>query len=78
MPAMIPEGRYAKDCVSETYNTMTTSDAPEEIDCMVINAIVNSISVISRRPVHLPMLSWSSFNQYSAQYSFQTTGCFPT
>ena len=24
-----------------------------------------------------PVLSWS-FNQYSAQYSFQATGCFPT
>ena len=38
---------------------------------MVFNAVFNSISVISRRPVHLSMLSWSSFNQYSAQYSFQ-------
>ena len=24
------------------------------------------------------MLSWSFFNQYSAQYFFQATGCFPT
>ena len=48
------------------------------IDCMVFNVVFNSISVISRRPVHLSMLSWSSYNQYSAQYSFQTTGCFPT
>ena len=24
------------------------------------------------------MLSWSSFNQYSAHYSFQDNGCFPT
>ena len=48
------------------------------IDCMVFNAVFNSISVISLRPVHLSMLSWSSFNQYSAQYSSQATGCFPT
>ena len=41
------------------------------IDCMVFNAIFNSISVSSQRPVHLSMLSWISFNQYSAQYSFQ-------
>ena len=45
------------------------------IDWMVFNAIFNSISVIS--PVYLSMLSWSSFNQYSAQYSFQAIGCFP-
>ena len=31
------------------------------IDCMVFNAILNSISVISRWPVHLSMFSWSSF-----------------
>ena len=43
-----------------------------------VNDVFNSISVISRRPVHLSMLSWSSFNQYSAQYSFQATGCLPT
>ena len=36
------------------------------IDCMVLNAVFNSISVISRLPVHLCMLSCSSFNQYSA------------
>ena len=48
------------------------------IDCMVFNAVFNSISVISRQPVHLSMLSWSSFKQYSAEYSFQATGCFPT
>ena len=48
------------------------------IDCMLFNAIFNSISIISQRPVHLFMLSWSSFNQYSAQYSFQATGCFAT
>ena len=48
------------------------------IDCMMFNAIFNRISVISQRPVHLSILSWCSFNQYSAQYSFQATGCFPT
>ena len=31
-------------------------------DCMVFNAISNSISVLSLRPVHLSILSWSSFN----------------
>ena len=44
---------------------------------MVFNAILNSLSVILQRPVHLSKLSWSSFDQYSAQYSFQATGCFP-
>ena len=36
------------------------------IDFMVFNAVSNNISVISRRPVHLSTLSWSSFDQYSA------------
>ena len=31
------------------------------IDCMVLNTVFNSISVISRQPVHIFMLSWSSF-----------------
>ena len=31
---------------------------------MVFNAVFNSISVISRRPLHVPMLSLSSFKQY--------------
>ena len=39
------------------------------IDCMVFNAIFNSISVISRWPVHLSMLFWSSFIQYSIFFS---------
>ena len=47
-------------------------------DCMVFNAIFNSIKVVSRRPVHPHMLSWSSFNQCSAQYFVQATSCFPT
>ena len=34
-------------------------------DCMVFNTIFNSISVILWLPVHLSMLSWNSFNQYS-------------
>ena len=38
---------------------------------MVFNAVFNSISVISRWPVHLSMLSWNSFNRYSRQYSFR-------
>ena len=37
---------------------------------MIFNAVFNGISVISQRPVHLSMLSWSSFNQYSAPYFF--------
>ena len=45
---------------------------------MVFNVIFNSISVILWHLVHLFMLSWSSSNQYSTQYSFQATGCFPT
>ena len=34
----------------------------EGIDCIVFNVIYNSISVISRQPVHLSMLSWNSHN----------------
>ena len=49
-----------------------------KFDCVVFNAVFNNISIISRRPVHLSRLSGSSFNQYSAQYSFEATGCFPT
>ena len=45
---------------------------------MVLNAIFNSFSVILWWPVHLSKLSWSPFNKYSTQYSFQATGCFPT
>ena len=41
-----------------------------------LTPFTKSISVISLRQVHLSMLSLISFNQYSAQYSFQTTGCF--
>ena len=48
------------------------------INCMAFNVVFNSISVILWQPVQLSMLSWSSFNQYSAQYSFQVTRCFPT
>ena len=55
------------------------------IDCMVFKRrsqqyfsyMMTWWPVISQRPVHLPMLSWSSFYQYSAQYSFQATDCFP-
>ena len=41
-----------------------------------VNTVFNSISVMSLQlwPVHLSMLSCSSFYQYS----FQATGCFPT
>ena len=43
---------------------------------MVFNAVFHIISVKSSRPVHLSMLSCSSFYQYSAQYSSKVTGCF--
>ena len=42
-------------------------------DCVVVNAVFHSISGISWRPVHLSMLSWSCFNQYSAQLTYQAT-----
>ena len=57
---------------------MQFRDIVRLIDCVVIKAFFNSISVISQWPVDLSMLSWSSFNQYSAQYSSQATGYFPT
>ena len=47
------------------------------IDGMVFKAVFNSISAIMRRPVHRSMLSWSSFNQYSEQYSSAAKSCFP-
>ena len=37
---------------------------------MVFNTVFNSISVTSWWPVHLPMLSWSSFNPLLHKYSF--------
>ena len=46
------------------------------IDWLIVwcfSAVFN-ISGIPRRPVHLSMFSWSSFNKHSAQYSFQATG----
>ena len=42
------------------------------------NAVFNSISAISRLPVHLSMPFSNSFDQCSAQYSYQATVCFPT
>ena len=33
--------------------------------------VQHNISVILQQPLHISMLSWSSFNQYSMQYSFQ-------
>ena len=39
---------------------------------MVYNAIFNSISVLSQRPAHLSLLSWSSFNQYSRTIFFSS------
>ena len=43
------------------------------IGWLVLNAIFNSISVISWQPVYLSMFFWSSFNQYSSQCSFNAT-----
>ena len=42
------------------------------IGCLVFNALISVIIVISWRPVHIYMymLIWSSFYQYSVQYSF--------
>ena len=37
---------------------------------MLFNAVFNVVSVISRRSLHLSMLSSSPINQYSTQYSF--------
>ena len=42
----------------------------------MFSAVFISISVISRRSVHLSMLPWSSFNQYSAQYFFPSHWLF--
>ena len=36
---------------------------------MVFNAVFYRITLTSRRPVHLSMLSWSSFNLYSILYN---------
>ena len=45
---------------------------------MCFNTIINIIPVISLQPVYVTMLSWNSFHQYSIQYPFKATGCFPT
>ena len=39
------------------------------IDRMVFNDVFNNISAIWQWSVHLSILYWSSFNQYSSQYS---------
>ena len=43
--------------------------------CSRVNAVF--VCYIAK-PVHLSMLSWISINEYSAQYSSQATGSFPT
>ena len=40
---------------------MSESNICLAIDCVVFNAVFDNSSVISRRPVHLSMLSWSFF-----------------
>ena len=72
-------GRTGKTrCVYETFMPLKQPFFSKHVGCIVFNAIFKSISIILWQPVHLSMPSWSSFNQYSAQYSFQATGCFPT
>ena len=44
---------------------------------LYLTLLFKVISVISRRPVYLPMVSWNSFYQYSAKDAFQATGYFP-
>ena len=44
----------------------------------MFNAVFDIISVISRQPVYLSCFPGVLFNQYSAQYSFQVTGCCST
>ena len=56
----------------------TEKDRDRLVDYMAFKAIFNAISVISRLLVYLSMHSWNSFDQYSAKYFFQATGCFPT
>ena len=48
------------------------------IDCMVAYALLflNIFSVVSRWTMHLFMVSWNYFYQYSARYSSQANGCF--
>ena len=47
------------------------------IDCMVFEAVFNSISDKLRWPMHLSVFFWGSTNQFAAQYIFKATGCFP-
>ena len=49
-----------------------------EIDCLLFDAVSNVISVLSRHPVQLSMLSGSSVLKYSAENYFLATGCFPS
>ena len=46
------------------------------VDFMVFNAVFNRISVILWRPIHLSMLSLSSFNQYAAQFFSKPISAF--
>ena len=40
-----------------------------DLICIVFNAVFHNFSCYIEAAVHLSMLSWDSFNQYSAQYS---------
>ena len=68
-PKIIISGKGLTLCHAiQLFNDPKRKGFERLIDCIVFNAIFNDIS----------MLSWSSLYQYSAQYSFQATDCFPT
>ena len=48
--------------VSEVNGSLCFSKGNRLIDCILFNAVFNSISVISKWPVHLSMLSWTRHN----------------
>ena len=87
-PLSHPTGAYMKEALivsSKLFpfycNVFWNNERLEHnnwLNYMVFDIVCNSITVISRQPVQLTMLSWSSLNQFSAQYSFQATGCSPT
>ena len=72
------EQRKSPELVRKWHVSPNERQIDRQIDTLVFNAVFNSTTVISRRPAHLSMLSWNSFNQYAAQYSFQATGYSPT
>ena len=77
------------DALLSEYNlgvTMSHTNIPSKekfnnecklIDCLMFNVFF-SIIVIVWRGSALIYVSQDFFNQYSSQYSFQASGCFPT